>query len=191
MYLFFDTETTGVPKRWNAPLSDLDNWPRMVQIAWMTFDDAGNQLDVQNHIILPEGYRIPLGAARVHGITTERALAEGVDLKMVLEQFAQAIEGTHTVVAHNIGFDENIVGAEFLRKMVPHHFNHKKKFCTMKNTTNICKLPGKYGRYKWPSLNELHYFLFNESFDNQHDALADIQATARSFWELKRRGLIR
>jgi DNA polymerase-3 subunit epsilon len=189
MYLFFDTETTGVPRNWKAPLTDLDNWPRMVQIAWMTYDDEGNQKDVQNHIIVPEGYRIPLGAARIHGITTERAIAEGVDLKMVLERFAESLRTTHTVVAHNISFDEKIVGAEFLRKEVSHDFFDKKQFCTMKSTTDVCKLPGRYG-YKWPTLDELHTFLFNERFENQHDALADITATARSFWELKKRGLI-
>jgi len=30
MYLFFDTETTGLPRNWKAPVTDLDNWPRMV-----------------------------------------------------------------------------------------------------------------------------------------------------------------
>ncbi|MGB0863534.1 MAG: exonuclease domain-containing protein, partial [Saprospiraceae bacterium] len=168
---------------------DLNNWPRMVQIAWMMYDDDGNQIDVQNHIIIPEGYRIPLASTKIHGISTERAMTEGVDLKMVLERFSESLQKTHTVVAHNISFDEKIVGAEFLRKMVAHDFFDKKQFCTMKSTANICKLPGKYG-YKWPSLDELHTFLFNERFENQHDALADIIATARSFWELKKRGII-
>ena len=34
MYLFFDTETTGLPKRWNAPVTDLENWPRSFAGAW-------------------------------------------------------------------------------------------------------------------------------------------------------------
>ena len=189
MYLFFDTETTGMPKNWKAPLSQLDNWPRMVQIAWMTCDANGNQLQEHDYIIYPEGYRIPIASTRVHGISTERARNEGVDLKMVMEKFATALSTTKIVVAHNISFDEKIVGAEFLRKEVTHDFFEKKQFCTMKNTTDITKLPGKYG-YKWASLDELYSYLFGETFENQHDALADIRATSRSFWELKERGLI-
>ena len=45
MYLFFDTETTGLPKRWNAPVTDLENWPRLVQLAWIMYDDRGNMLE--------------------------------------------------------------------------------------------------------------------------------------------------
>ena len=39
MYLFFDVETNGMPKNWNRPHTDPFNWPRMVQIAWMLFDE--------------------------------------------------------------------------------------------------------------------------------------------------------
>ena len=40
MFLIFDTETTGLPKRWNAPLTDSDNWPRCIQIAWQLHDNC-------------------------------------------------------------------------------------------------------------------------------------------------------
>ena len=39
MYLFFDTETTGLPRNWKAPVTHLNNWPRMIQIAWIACDD--------------------------------------------------------------------------------------------------------------------------------------------------------
>ena len=42
MYLIFDTETTGLPKSWNAPITDTDNWPRCIQIAWQLHDNMGN-----------------------------------------------------------------------------------------------------------------------------------------------------
>ena len=51
MYLFFDTETTGLPKNWKAPVTDVNNWPRMVQLAWETYDVQGNLLARNNHII--------------------------------------------------------------------------------------------------------------------------------------------
>lgn len=59
MYLFFDTETTGLPKRWNAPVTDLENWPRLVQLAWIMYDDRGNMLESRDVIVKPEGFTIP------------------------------------------------------------------------------------------------------------------------------------
>jgi DNA polymerase III subunit epsilon len=189
MYLFYDTETTGVPKNWNAPLSDTTNWPRMVQIAWMLFDEKGNELQESDYIIRPEGYTIPYNVVRIHGISTQIAQEKGVDLTFVLNEFAKSVQQAKVIVAHNISFDEKIVGAELMRKKLGDIFFMKQSFCTMKNTTHICKLPGKRG-YKWPTLNELHLHLFGESFENQHNALADIRATANCFWAMKERGLI-
>ena len=77
MYLFFDTETTGLPKRWNAPVTDLENWPRLVQLAWIMYDDRGNMLESRDVIVKPEGFTIPPEASRVHGITTLVAREKG------------------------------------------------------------------------------------------------------------------
>lgn len=190
MYLFFDTETTGLPKNWKAPVTQTNNWPRMVQIAWVYTDRAGNVLDRRSFIIKPEGYTIPEQASRVHRITTERALNEGYDLRAVLNEFNDLISETKYLVAHNISFDEKIVGAELIRKNIQTELFDKSKICTMQASTDYCKLPGRYG-YKWPNLSELHYKLFEEYFDEAHDAAADINATVKCFWELKKRGVIR
>ena len=73
MYLFFDTETTGLPRNWKAPVTDLHNWPRMVQIAWILCDKTGNRIESNDFIIKPENYKIPRDASRVHGISTEKS----------------------------------------------------------------------------------------------------------------------
>ena len=86
MYLFFDTETTGLPKRWNAPVTDLENWPRLVQLAWIMYDDRGNMLESRDVIVKPEGFTIPPEASRVHGITTLVAREKGEPLQEVMEQ---------------------------------------------------------------------------------------------------------
>ncbi len=44
--------------------------------------------------------------------------------------------------------------------------------------------------YKRPKLEELHLLLFDEDFDNAHDALADTEACMRCFFELVERGVI-
>ena len=83
-YLFFDTETTGIPQDYKAPCTDTDNWPRLVQLGWILTDSRGNELRRGNRIVRPEGFEIPAAASDVHGITTERALAEGEPLRDVM-----------------------------------------------------------------------------------------------------------
>ena len=73
MYLFFDTETTGIPKNYKAPVSDIKNWPRLVQIAWLVTDKSGNEVKSAEYIIKPNGFSIPDDAAKIHGITNELA----------------------------------------------------------------------------------------------------------------------
>ena len=189
MYLFFDTETTGLPRNWKAPITDLNNWPRLVQLAYLYFDENGNKISGGDYIVKPEGFTIPADASRIHGISTERALKEGILLSEVLQSFQALIDDSEILVAHNISFDEKIVGAEFLRSRMVNSIPAKKKICTMQSTTNFCGIHGPYG-YKWPKLSELHYKLFKTGFEEAHNAAVDINATARCFWELRRLGKI-
>ena len=189
MYLFFDTETTGLPRSWKAPITDLDNWPRMIQLAYLLSDSDGNRASGGDFIIKPVGFTIPDEAARIHGISTERAEKEGKDLRAVLQEFQSAVSQAKCLVAHNISFDEKIVGAEFLRNKMEDGLPAKRKICTMQSATNYCALPGPYG-YKWPKLTELHCKLFQKGFEEAHNAAADIAATMKCFWELKRLGII-
>ncbi len=186
MYLIFDTETTGLPRNYKAPLSDFNNWPRVVQLAWLSYQENGQLVESKSVIIKPEGFTIPAAAVKVHGISTERALSEGISLSEALTSFAGAIEGAKFLVAHNIEFDVNILGAEFLRTQIPNKLFAIPHLCTMKKATNFCQLPGNYG-FKWPSLNELHLKLFNSEFEEAHNARLDVQACAKCFFELQRR----
>jgi len=189
MYLFFDTETNGLPRNWKAPVHRISNWPRLVQLAWIAYDGEGQELARNEHIIRPEGFTIPLKASSIHGITTARAIEEGVELTSVLEEFKEQLHQAEYLVAHNMSFDEKIMGAEYLRAGHPNPLDPKIRICTMKESTDFCALPGRYG-YKWPSLGELHFKLFKEDFEEAHNAAADISATARCFWELKNRGYL-
>lgn len=189
MYLFFDTETTGLPRNWKAPVSDLNNWPRLVQLAFLHYDINGIKISEGDLIIKPEGFSIPADASRIHGITTEKAIREGKSLTNVLQNFQSLINQAGVLVAHNMSFDEKIVGAEFLRIGMQNPIPSKRKICTMESTTSFCALDGPYG-YKWPKLSELHYKLFGTSIEEAHNAAIDITATAKCFWELKRIGEI-
>lgn len=184
MLLFFDTETSGLPRRWQAPITDLSNWPRLVQLAWILTDLDGNPIQSECRIVRPEGFRIDPGATRTHGITTARALREGEPLPEVLQSLEQALEQVKTVVAHNVSFDLAVVGAEFLRQQKVDPLSLRKAICTMREGTRHCRIPGRYG-YKWPTLAELHEHLFQQSFADAHDALADCDACRRCFVKLK------
>ncbi len=185
MYLFFDTETTGLPRNWKAPITDLDNWPRLVQLAYLIYDQNGNQVVEKNFIIKPQGFIIPKEASQIHKISTERANEEGIELQEVLNNFQNVISQSEFLVAHNMSFDEKIIRAEFLRNTMADNITTKKKICTMESATNFCAIKGPYG-YKWPKLSELHYKLFQTGFEEAHNATFDILATAKCFWELRR-----
>ncbi len=185
MHLFFDTETTGIPRNYKAPASDLQNWPRMVQLAWLLMDDQTEEIRRTEYIIKPEGFSIPREAASIHGITTEMAMQQGVDLPAVLTEIARDLASATVLVAHNLAFDEKILGAEFLRTGHPNPLESKARRCTMQGATSYCRLPVRQG-YKWPTLQELHQRLFQESFEGAHGALADVRACARCYFELRR-----
>lgn len=190
MYLFFDTETTGLPKKWDAPLKDLSNWPRMIQFAWEEHDKNGRIISSGDYIIKPEGFEIPEDAIRIHKIDNLRANSDGYPLKDVLEVIRSLINKSTYLVAHNIAFDEKIIGAEFLREYMDSELMNRKRICTMEQTIDFMKLPANKGGYRFPGLADLHRKLFGEGFKEAHNAAVDIQITAKIFWELVKQGVI-
>ncbi|MBN2275220.1 MAG: DNA polymerase III subunit alpha [Bacteroidales bacterium] len=192
MFLIFDTETTGLPANYNAPVTDIANWPRLVQIAWECHDEKGVLLKAYNYIIKPSGFTIPFSAEKIHGISTERALREGFDLVFVLQEFNRSLLQTKLVIGHNIDFDRKIVGAEYVRTGQPDEMSPLPYCCTKEEATEFCALlGGKGGNFKWPTLSELHQKLFSEDFNEAHNAAADVAATARCFLELLRLDVIK
>ncbi len=191
-YLIFDTETTGLPLNYNAAIEELENWPRLVQLAWQVHDKSGKIVEARNFIVKPDNFTIPYSAEKVHGISTEKANAEGVDINIVLDAFARDIEKTRVVAGHNIDFDSKILAAEFLRAKRENPLQKIPDICTKIESTDYCAIPGgRGGKFKWPTLFELHEKLFGESFEEAHNASADVEATARCFFELARLGVLR
>ena len=188
MYLIFDTETTGLPKSWNAPITDTDNWPRCIQIAWQLHDEMGNVLEHNDFLIQPDGFNIPYDAERIHGISTELAEEQGIQLSEGLELFNEALGKTKFIVGQNLNFDLNIMGCEFHRLGVENKLTSLPILdtCTEK-TALMCQIPGgRGGKFKLPTLTELHKHLFGAGFGEAHNATADVEATTRCFLELIR-----
>lgn len=192
-FIFFDTECNGLPQNYRASITDIRNWPRMVQLAWIVTDENGTILKKQNHIIRPEGFTIIPEVAQLTRITTDRALREGIALRTALNDFRDDFADANLIVGHNISFDLNIVGCELYREgMAYNMLLAKRNVCTMQRSTDFCAIPSNspYGRYKWPKLEELYRKLFGCTFDGAHDALADIEATKKCYFALKQRGIV-
>jgi hypothetical protein len=115
MYLIFDTETTGLPKRWDAPITDTDNWPRCIQIAWQLHDEMGQLIENQDYIIKPDGFNIPYDAERIHGISTELAAEEGISLAEALDKFLPTI-GSKVTATIALEADDEILVARLLER---------------------------------------------------------------------------
>jgi|GEM_PF-3517687 len=212
--LLFDTETTGVPKRKDASLWDYDNWPRLVQIAYLFIDSYGREIASFDYIIKPDGFIIPKEALAVHGISTGYAYENGKDRWDVLREFVHFVDLADVIIGHNIDFDINIVGSEMERmeiwrmheddygydeygsslyvyKNFIDRLSKKRRICTMKSAVNYCKFPNNNGYgYRYPKLQELYKKLFGKEFEGAHNALSDIRATYKCFVELAKRGVL-
>ena len=195
--LFIDTETTGLPLNNNLPYTDLKNWPYLVQVALIIEDDNYGILAKRNIILKPNGYTIPESATKIHGISNERAVKNGEDRDKVISFLDLALYKSDIIIGHNVSFDLNVIKSEIIRtKGIENALFKKKKHIvidTMKMGRNICKIPNLsfHTRLslpnKYPKLDELYYKLFNKHFNNQHDAMADVQATYDCYYELKRK----
>jgi DNA polymerase III epsilon subunit-like protein len=185
MYLFIDTETTGLPH--------YGRWPHMVQLAWLVYDDDGEELAAQSHIISPNGFKIPKEAEMIHGISTEKAIREGIPLELALSKFSHFAERQKFIVGHNLDFDVCVIQAECSRIKFP-MILPPIEMCTMrsKDIVQFCQLPKPKGKgYKWPKLCELHQQVFGEGFEGGHDALKDAAMCAKCFFKLREMGVIK
>ena len=174
MFLIFDTETTGLPKNWNAPITDSDNWPRCIQLAWQLHDANGALVEHKDFIIKPDGFDIPYESEQIHGISTALAHDQGVPLDTALDNFLAALAKAQYVVGHNVGFDVNVMGAELHRTKRDTSLTELTVLdtCT-EHTATLCQLPGgRGGKFKLPTLNELYRHVFGEHFKEAHNATA-------------------
>ena len=189
MFLIFDTETTGLPKNFKAPITDTDNWPRVVQLAWQLHDENGKIIKHNASLVKPDGYTIPYDSEKVHGISTALAESDGKPLDEVIAAFLYDLKQATFIVGHNLNFDINVLGCEFIRLGMDSTLDSLPVLdtCTEESAALVQLSGGKGGKFKLPTLSELYFFLFKESFVEAHNATADVEATTRCFFELIRR----
>lgn len=176
MILIFDTETTGLVKDWNNPNSNSN--PHLVQLGFTVCNEEGRSLFTYGSIVHPyyEGDIEP-GATKAHGISKQLAQDKGIKLEVVMNIFFMWLVQCDHIVAHNIKFDKIIVEKAFKVSL-----SDKQDFCTMLESTNICCIPSSRG-FKWPKLEEAYDFFFNEKLVGAHDALTDVMACKRIYFD--------
>ena len=173
--LFFDTETNGLPDKNHNWETHYNEFPYIVQIAWIMGDVE------EVHIIKPETWHIPDDVVKIHGINETRAICEGESNRNVLTAFLEDAKKSDLLVGHNIYFDISIIKANLLKigfdkTEISDALHKNKRFCTMQKSRKI------FG--KWPKLIELHQSLFSIDFEDAHSALGDTRATKRCYEEL-------
>lgn len=193
MELFFDTETSDKINFKTADYTSKD-FPWCVQFGAVLAENGIAYAEI-NLIIIPDGRTIAPGAQEVHNISTREAQIYGIEENLLAEIFLALYENADILVCHNFQFDSMIMAGVLHRQGYKLDaitlLDNKPFFCTMQGTTQLCKLPGKFGDYKWPKLQELHQHLFGEGFIGAHDAMFDIKATMKCYYELRKTGWIK
>ena len=189
--IIFDTETTGLPRSKYGLITDDSNWPYIVQLAWIIVNKNGI-VKTQNYIIkLPAGVSISAEVTKIHGISNKMMREEGISASIGFREFIDDMNKSTFFVAHNIAFDTKILRAELYRHKMFSEINmidRKKKYCTMKHGTDICKIKhSTYDKWKWPTLVELHWVLFGQELQESqlHNAFVDVLICLRCYWKMK------
>ena len=195
MIIAYDTETTGLPD-WGAP-SDADHQPHLVQLAMILLDDDHTERASVSLIIKPDGWTIPDEVAKIHGITTEKAMDLGVHEDLALEMFMGMWAG-RLRIAHNESFDARII------RIAQHRFTTVcddeqrdawkagKTECTQLISTPILKLPptakmiaARRNHHKSANLSEAYKFFTGNDLVDAHSAMADVQACMAVYFAAK------
>lgn len=187
--LFFDTETTGFVQD-RLPIDHPDQ-PYPVQLAAQLCEDNGDIIAGFSFII-DNGVPIPERAAAVHGITEVVAAKYGVSAEFALTAFTHLYQRSDLVVAHNAKFDKAVIEAAIARyyaKVMP---LRKPIYCTMDAASPLVNLPptekmvaAGMTKPKPPKLEEAIRFFFNEELDGAHDAMVDVIACRRIYFQIK------
>jgi len=193
MYLFFDTETTGLPAKGQYANPNHPQTPKLVELGAVLYNKNQEKI-AEQYVIIKPYYPEPIQpkALEAHGITKERAESEGVELLDALTTFLALSKEAGELIAHNFQYDWLVLSRVFLDAKHGSRVDLPKiGRCTKEISTNICRIPNKWGGFKWPTLQEAHKHFFGVEFDGAHSALADVEACARIYFHMKNKNLIR
>lgn len=183
--MFIDTEASGLPKKWNVPYSQEDNWPYIVQLSWLIYTREGKEVKRHDYYIRNNDFKSSASAIQIHGITEEFRQQKGEERATVMSILAADLcQYAPLIIGHFTELDLHMIGADFFRTGIENPALDLPSFCTMMATTHFVRNP----QMKYVRLGELYSTLFQRKLENQHNALADAKATADCFFELLKNG---
>jgi len=186
--IIIDTETTGLPLKKDSSIYNSDEWPFIVQLSYMIYDDETHEIlvDINDYIAIDNNCIISPASYEVHGLTHTFLQSNGIPIKDALYKLKKHMNKCDLAVGHNISFDKRILLAECIRNKI--FLNMKNTYCTMKESKEYCNIKctnNKGETYiKYPSLSELHYSLFNHNVNNLHNASIDILICMRCYYKI-------
>ena len=184
----YDTETTGLlPKNLQLNANNSNKFPYTVQLSWVLYNTVTGKRQETDFIIkcpIP----IPNESTNIHSITNDIS-QNGYDISEVLDFFLEDIKKSDLIIGFNLQYDLSIIEVELFRLNMYDEIDmlfSKQTYDVMLKCVNICKFPGRYGRYKWPKLSHAYVHFFKKDFENQHDALSDVNATLDIYKKLNK-----
>lgn len=187
--LIFDTETTGLPTERNPSIYETQKWPHIIQLSYIVYDNETNDIITveDDYIHISDDVVIEPGSQKIHNISRETLIDKGIPIQEALKKFNKFSDSSDLLVGHNVSFDKRMVIVEGVRNKSM--MNVHDTYCTMKNSIELCKIerswPSGDKYFKYPTLSELHYNLFEKIPKNTHNALIDILICMRCFVKME------
>lgn len=191
--LFYDIESSDMPL-WQKPSGDPEQ-PHIVELAAALVDSETNKdIALVHSLVCPSGWSISEETMKIHGITEAEARAIGVQEGTVVKMFLGIWSAADIRVAHNEQFDARmtrIATKRYCLESVQDQWKSGAKFCTMRKSTDICKIPNTNGRkgYKLPKLEEAYRYFTGQDMAEKHRALADMRAAQAVYMALRAHGV--
>jgi len=175
----FDVESTGV--------SAVNDRIVTASIVWV---EPGKQSTVETWLINP-GVEIPAEAQAVHGVTTERAVAEGVEppgaLDQICESLAWAVINGTPIIVMNAAYDLTMLDREARRHQVQPLAERVDSIAPVVDPSVLDKHvdPFRKGtrRLSDPQEGGLVEW-YGVKMDGAHDSTFDALAAARVAWRI-------
>ena len=167
MIILLDFETTGLilPRS-----SDLVLQPKIIEIGAIKVSDRGSVVAELDELIDPR-QEISAEITKITGIKPEQLKGKRT-IEEVIPELADFFLGAHTLVAHNVAFDRDVLYFELLRTGWERRFPFPpNQVCTVDSTMHI-----KGRRMK---LTELYEHTQGKPLAQTHRAVDDV----RALWE--------
>ncbi len=174
--VLFDLETTGVD-----PHRD-----RIVTAACIEVL-PGPERRTHEWILNP-GIEIPEGAARIHGVTTEQAVASGADpdgaVYEIVQLLNRAASAGASIVGHNVTYDLTMLWAELHRHGMSNLAGHLERMACVVDTFVLDKWADPYRKGSRRLVDVAAHYGVALSEAEAHGAVADALAAGRIAWKI-------